>query len=126
MAAIVEEFYDHHVLSITWFQVAHSVQQCVYRCAVHWRRITAKRVRDRGGKPRPRPVIEEKSDRPFPRVSCPINPVPSTQPAAYSVAVDRYETFIFYSFFPQKWGLICKDAGLAWTFNTPASHSPTF
>lgn len=70
-------------------EVAHSVQQCVYRCAVHWRRITAKRVRDRGGKPRPRPVIEEKSDRPFPRVSCPINPVPSTQPAAYSVAVDR-------------------------------------
>ncbi|XP_029212912.2 protein SFI1 homolog [Acropora millepora] len=69
-------------------EAAQSVHHCVHRCAMHWRRITAKRVRQRGGKPRPRPSIESTSERPITSVSRNMNPVPSVQPAAYSV-VDR-------------------------------------
>ncbi|KAL9984075.1 hypothetical protein ACROYT_G006331 [Oculina patagonica] len=70
-------------------EVAHSVHQCVYRCAMHWRRVTANRVRQRGGKPRPRRVIEPKPDWPIATLSETTRPVPSVPPSTYSMEVHR-------------------------------------
>ncbi|XP_020629164.1 protein SFI1 homolog [Orbicella faveolata] len=70
-------------------EAAYSVHQCVYRCAMHWRRVTANRVRQRGGKPRPRPVIEPKSDWPVAKLPVTTRSVPSIQPSAYTMEVHR-------------------------------------
>lgn len=80
---------DYHFFLITCSQVAHSVHQCVYRCAMHWRRVTANRVRQRGGKPRPRRVIEPKPDWPIATLSETTRPVPSVPPSTYSMEVHR-------------------------------------
>lgn len=52
---------------------------------MHWRRITAKRVRQRGGRPRPRPVMETKPDWQVTSIPC---PVPSQQPSVYSTDIN--------------------------------------
>jgi len=70
-------------------EAAHSVHQCVYRCAMHWRRITAKRVRQRGGRPRPRPVIKAKPDWPVSSLSGTARSVPSVQPSAHIMDLNR-------------------------------------
>ena len=101
-----ECFPFNNALFVTWhFQAAQSVHHCVHRCAMHWRRITAKRVRQREGKPRPRPSIESMSERPVTSVDRNMNPVSSAQPAAYSVVVDRCLT-VLYSGFCLRWSSI--------------------
>lgn len=76
-------------------EAAHSVHRCVYRCAMHWRRLTAKRVRQRGGRPRSRPVSEAKHNWPLTSMLEPKRPGPSAQPASYGIDIDRIisETF---------------------------------
>lgn len=72
-------------------QAAYSVHQCVYRCAMHWRRVTANRVRQRGGKPRPRRETEPKSDWPVAMLPGATRSVPSIDPSTYTMEVHRLE-----------------------------------
>ena len=56
------------------------MHQCVYRCAMRWRRITAKRLRQRGGRPKLRPVVEAKPDWPVISLPGASRSVPLVQP----------------------------------------------
>ena len=86
---------------MTCLQAAHSVHQCVYRCAMHWRRITAKRLRQRGGRPKLRPVVEAKPDWPVISLPGASRSVPLVQPLpvvdlhrCVSGTVNNYSLFL--------------------------------
>ena len=84
-------FISSSLLLITCSQADHAVHQCVYRCAMHWRRVTANRVRQRGGKPRPRRATEPKSDWAVAMLPGTTRSVPSIEPSTYTMEVHRLE-----------------------------------
>ena len=58
---------------------------------MHWRRVTANRVRQRGGKPKPRRATEPKSDWPVAMLPGTTRSVPSIEPSTYTTEVHRLE-----------------------------------
>lgn len=76
-------------------EVAQSLHQCVYRCAIHWRRVTANRVRQRGGRPRPKRVMSPQFDGPGTTSLESSHSAHSIQPSIYRWQVDRIASEAF-------------------------------
>ena len=64
---------------------------------MHWRRITAKRLRQRGGRPRPRPVVQAKPDLPVKSLPGASGSVPLVQPLPV-VDLHRYVSSTVYNY----------------------------